>query len=375
MKRFAVFLIVCLLLPAMTQAQGSISYASQPNELAIFLNNVAFAQDDITLPGGVDVSIVLPAQVYPETIVLRENGERVPNYRLQRQSDGVAVRWQTTISSDETRDVRLTYLLTGISWTPRYDMWLTEATSDTVEFDFFAEITNQVLPLQEANVRLIAGRVDTNQQINDITRITTNQYIAGYDESAPQTGNFGGTVTVQHVYTLDPISALPGDIIYQQMTSATLPARRLLLWNANTDQQVSVIYKVRNESDLPFAEGITRSYQDGLFVGSDFIELTPIGSEGSVTIGTLQNVRVNRTVTRTAIPLIERRDTQYDVVLSLSNFGDEALTIEIVDRYPPDAINVQFSDDPERQAGNLFRWEVTLQPGDSQDITYTFVAD
>ena len=48
-----------------------------------------------------------------------------------------------------------------------------------------------------------------------------------------------------------------------------------------------MIHKVRNTTDLPLAEGIVRVYQDDLFQGSDFIETTPVGSEGSVTIGSL----------------------------------------------------------------------------------------
>ena len=86
-----------------------------------------------------------------------------------------------------------------------------------------------------------------------------------------------------------------------QLVGQELPARRLHVWNAQTDQQVTVIYKVKNESDQPFSEGVVRNYQNGLFIGSDFIELTPLGGEGSVTIGHLQDVRVKREQTQAAI--------------------------------------------------------------------------
>ncbi len=47
---------------AAAQADDQISYTSQPDRVAVFLNNVAYARDSVTLPGGVDVRMVLPAE-------------------------------------------------------------------------------------------------------------------------------------------------------------------------------------------------------------------------------------------------------------------------------------------------------------------------
>jgi hypothetical protein len=369
MKKLLILLLFVIPF-ASAQAQSQITYTGQPDEIAVFLNNIAFAQEEITLPGGVDVAVSLPREVFPDTIVLREGERRVRDYRVRVGAEAVTVSWRSA-DTDDARTVTLTYLMTGIGWTPRYDMWLGES-DETVGFDFFAEITNNVLPLDDVAVTLVAGRVDTSQQIDDISRITTNQFIAGY-EQAPASSSFSGEVTVQHIYALEAISAEPGEIIYREMISTDLDARRLLVWNAFADQQVDVIYKVRNQTEMPFSEGIVRSYEDDLFIGSDFIELTPIGGEGSVTVGDLQDVRVNRGVTRTAI--LGARDTQVDVTLSLTNFSAETLTIEIVDRYPQDAVNFEFSQEPERQAGNLFRWEVTIEPGVELEITYGYQED
>ena len=41
-----------------------------------------------------------------------------------------------------------------------------------------------------------------------------------------------------------------------------------------------MIYKVNNDSEIALSEGIVRSYQDGLFIGSDSMEFTPIGKLG-----------------------------------------------------------------------------------------------
>ena len=122
-----------------------------------------------------------------------------------------------------------------------------------------------------------------------------------------------------------------------------------MLWNAYADQQVDIIYKVTNQTDALLAEGVVRTYEDNLFVGSDFIELTPVGSEGSVTVGHLQDVRVNRTSTRTHISEVSIFDTNYDVSLVLNNFGTETIILDVVDRYPADSTGFIFSTQPELQ--------------------------
>jgi len=43
-----------------------------------------------------------------------------------------------------------------------------------------------------------------------------------------------------------------------------------------------------------------------------------------------------------------------------------------VDRYPADAIEFEFSSEPQRDAGNLLRWLVTIPPGETITITYRF---
>jgi hypothetical protein len=146
------------------------------------------------------------------------------------------------------------------------------------------------------------------------------------------------------------------------------------LWNASTDQQVTVIYKVRNDTELPFAEGIVRAYQAGMFIGSDPIETTPVGSEGSVTVGHLQDVRVERKESQTVANL-GRFDYRNEVVLSIGNFGPTTVEIEVVDYRRPEAEQLTFSMTPEEEPGNVMRWVVTVEPGATETITYEFLVD
>ncbi|MEX1295521.1 MAG: hypothetical protein AB1Z67_05045, partial [Candidatus Limnocylindrales bacterium] len=115
----------------------AIAYTSAPDRVAIFLNNVAYARDEVALPGGVDVRIVLPQTVYPDTLVLRENGERVSDYRLNWSTGQPTIKWQSATDTD-LRDISMEYLLGGVSWRPTYDMWVGADTDETVGLDYFA---------------------------------------------------------------------------------------------------------------------------------------------------------------------------------------------------------------------------------------------
>jgi hypothetical protein len=349
-----------------------VSYSSRPDHLAVFLNDIAYARDAVSLPGGVDIRVLLPATVYADTLVLREDGARVTDYRIRREADQVAVEWQSAAQAP-LREVTLEYLLGGLGWRPTYDMWIAAGTDESVDLDAFAEIRDGALSLEDVETQLIAGRVDTTQMVQEMADITANQYLAGYEAWAPLSVPTG-PVRIQHVYDIGSVSAEPGDVVYLAMQQATLPARRLHLWNAQADQQVTVIYKVRNETDAPFAEGVVRTYEDGLFIGSDAIELTPVGSEGSVTVGQLQDVRVNRSQTTREVP---GADYVYlnEVILEISNFGTETIELEVVDQWPPEAEVFTFSMEPERESGNVLRWAVTVGPGEDEVIEYTYRVD
>lgn len=373
MKRLSLVILLVLvgLMAIPASADDQITYVSTPDEVAIFLNDIAFARDRLTVVGGNEALIVLPSQIFADTLIIREGETRTPSYRINSTSGQTILHLNT---SAETREVTLEYLMSGLSWTPSYDMWVLDETN--VHLDFFAEINNPWLSLDEVQATLIAGRVDTSQVMDGITTVTANQYIAGYAEvSQPGAGNTG-PVSIQHVYPLGAMSAEPGDTLNVSLLQSDLAARRLLLWNANYDQQATVIYKVSNTSEMPLASGVVRSYQDGLFVGSDFIEQTPIGSEGSVTVGGLQNLRVNRAVSSNIIvKTVFDSDTRYEVTLTLSNFSDGEVTVEVVDQWNTYADKFIFSQEPERTPDNLFRWDVTVPAGETITITYEYVVD
>jgi hypothetical protein len=351
----------------------AISYTSRPDRLAVFLNDIAYAQDAVQLPGGIDVRVVLPDTVFPDTIILREDGERVPEYRVDRSTGPLAIEWQSGTDS-ALREVTLDYLLSGVGWRPTYDMAIGADSDPTVGFDYVAQLVDGALSLEDVETRLVAGYVNLSGPIAPTAVLSANQALAGYSDVAVLAPTPTGQVDIQHVYDVGAISAEPGDTVFKQLVSETLPARRLHLWNAPTDTQVTIIYKVENSSDQPFADGIVRAYQGGLFIGSDPIELSPVGSEGSVTVGHLQDVRVKRESSRTEMAgsTYAYRD---EVTLTISNFLSETVHLEVVDYRPPEAEALQASIAPQHEPGNVMRWQVSVEPGDEMVISYSYLVD
>ncbi len=358
---------VALVIPA---GADDIIVVSQPDEVYVFLNNIAYARDEIVLPGTGAIRLALSPQVYADTLILREDGVRVPEYRVAPRDGQLIVEWASQ-STAAARTVTLEYLLSGLSWTPKYDMVIGDEAAERVDMAFFAQLQNSAFDLEDVQVHLIAGRVDTSSVVDTMSTVTTNQIIAGYEEIQPQSAAVGAA-TIQYIYEPGRIDAAIGDSVFVRLLEATLPARRLLVWNSAVERQVQVIYKVRNDSTLPLAEGVVRAYQDDIFIGSDFVEVTPIGGEGSITVGSLQDVRVSRVESSQPLNTFSDYDIEVRIDLTLESFAGEPLEIEVVAFLPIDVVDETFSLEPEREPGNLLRWRVTLEPGTPLTINYGY---
>ena len=192
MRKIALLVLALMALIAVTplRADDQITYISQPDEVYIFLNNIAFARDNITLPAGVNAKVTLPASIIDNTLVVREDDKRVSQYRIQRTDTGLSLTWATS-SGDAAHKITLEYLLSGLSWTPRYDMQHGDDAATTVDYSFFAEVVNSAFDLDAVTTHLIAGRVDTSQQVNTISPATANQMIVGYDNTQAGGGDVG----------------------------------------------------------------------------------------------------------------------------------------------------------------------------------------
>jgi hypothetical protein len=91
-------------------------------------------------------------------------------------------------------------------------------------------------------------------------------------------------------------------------------------------------------------------------------------------VGHLQDVRVERDESSTVISL-GRFSYRYEVELSISNFGPTTVHLEVVDYRRPEAEQLEYSMTPKEEPGNLLRWQLSVEPGASETITYEFLVD
>jgi hypothetical protein len=388
-----------------TTGQDQINYISQPDELTVFLNDVVFVRDVLRVPFGSETQIVLPSQIVPDTISLRDDDGHIALYALSFQTG----QYVLTVRDDESgagdgdvRNLTLEYIaLGGIRWQPLYSLRLNSEESETVGFDFVAAIQNDAFFLEDTQINLAAGAVNVSGQPPPPAMVDNNQGFSDVQATATAfntpppspiptptpvvivtplpnvTPEEFAPLTTQYIYRLEPLTAEPGETLYAELLETSFPARQVLLWNASRDTQASVIYKVTNTADIALTAGIVRTYQDGLFTGSDEIEYTSPGGEGSITIGPLQDMRVTRDATQFTVPSENPNDEngvdlRVEVTLSLTNFSPFALEIEVTDVFPSQAFAFEFGTEAEQVAGNVVRWLVTVPAGEALTITYAY---
>jgi hypothetical protein len=387
--------------------QDQINYISQPEELTVFLNDVVFVRDVLRVPPGSETQIVLPPQIVPHTVTLRDEAGHIPLYAISFQTGQYVLTVrddQAGAGSGDIRNLTLEYIARGgIRWTPLYNLYLTTDEVETVGLNFVAAIQNDSFSLEDTQVNLAAGSVNvegqpppppfanTNQGFGDILATSTAMAFAVTPTPSPfmpptqaaitpppiVTAEPFAPLTTQYIYRLDPLTAEPGETLYAELLETDFPARQVLLWNAASEVQASVIYKVSNTSDIALTAGIVRTYQDGLFTGSDEIEYTPPGGEGSVTVGPFQDMRVTRDATQFTVPAENPNDEngvdlRVEVTLTLTNFSPYTLEVEVTDVYPAQAFAFELGADAEQMGGNILRWLVTVPAGQEVTITYAY---
>lgn len=378
--------------PVASADDVSIRYETQPDEAVLYLGDLVYGRDTVSLPPG-DVEVAFPPNVIADSLIVTEDGERVRVLRFRNrnavsmeamlssraepltdyQAQRVLVTWPS--EATETREVVIEYLMRGAGWRPVYDMNVLD--EENVVFSFNVEITDYTLTLDGAKVKLVSGMIASSDMGTYAAQMTAAQNALGYQNvgaewAAPQAEQ----ISAHHVYDIGALSIAPGDVVRVGMVSETLGARRVIAWDTSQGERTDVVYKVANTSALPFAEGLVRTYQDGIYLGSDFIEWTPAGSEGSVTVAGMSDVRVRR---RESVEEVAARQFQneyhHEVTLEIGNYSGEEITITVLDRWNSDAVEFSFSHEPARQPGNLFRWDVSVPAGERVTITYDFYTD
>jgi hypothetical protein len=312
------------------------------------------------------------------------------------------ITWEDT--GGNSRKVTLIYVISGISWKSEYflDTYtpFEDQTEDNSRLEHWASITSSLdTDLVDVNVRLVAGdikleNIGGNYVYDDIYMNNAAQkYLnfyegkgdAGYEPTVPS------SFTMQEfvVYTLPyKITIKKGDtkriqiqtcdveIVEEFVYEAThfSPSRNTYsTWKGEESGKVQKILRIKNNGKT-WPAGMVSVYEDYMLTGQDGIEWTPKGQEAKVSIGVASDIDVKKKATVKKINPENRYDDDYDytITIELHSFKDEQVTIKIFDNFVSDALNLKSNPSFEERPGNQMSWEITLNPGESKDVVYTY---
>ncbi len=393
-----VFLGIAFLLKANLVGAEDIKspiYESRPQELVIYEGNLAYAKDTFQVYPQDFIRVFLPATVINRTVEIIEDKKKIGSFYFVSPQSAMSsmearlilpsqpsifsiLQWESK-AKGPTR-VYLSYLLSGISWSPSYAMDI--LADNKVRLRYNVAIFNQTLSLSNLNVKLVSGMVGKIQEAGQryaregMSKLKLYSRMDSLEEVAALPSIGATRINAYYTYDLGQMKTLERGMNYVVLLDKELEAEKEFVWLTSSGKKVDVSYALKNSSKQPFAAGMVETYQDNIYMGSDMIEWTPSGSKGHVTIGGIVDVRVEKSVNITKIP--ERHHTdeyRHEIELKVENFSKKDIQIKVIDNKYPDCVDITFSLKPTEEKAMTYIWEIELKAGKSKFIHYDFYSD
>ncbi len=291
---------------------------------------------------------------------------------LEKPEVGESPEARTNVSwrSGGGRNVEISYLSGGLSWSPVYFLDAGETSS---RFEFWARVNNNFEPL-EARVRLLGGDINIRGGSASNTRYMTDtqmdmayasEAIGDYYDSAPTVSTSGE----YEIYDLGRKSLEMGESRLISIFAGPVTPEKHYVWNTRSGDKVERIYEVEN-SGKTWVRGTVKVYEHGMLVGEDSIDWTPKGRNAKITIGKAPDIEVSKRTSTVSIGY-KRSSTS---TLRLKNYKAEEVTVQLTDYLPSniDAGTFKPSHDFEQLPGNMIVLNLTLGAGASEEIVYSY---
>jgi len=361
----------------------------------------------------------------PHYEIHRPKRENVIEFRSE-QVDGSSQR-------NDSPNVSLTYLAKGISWSPSYVIDISQ--EDKASIAAKAVIINDLIPLEDASVELIAGfpHVQFENANSAFSLTPLDQILRQLQErqrdryadvasnvmfqsvratkafempSMPATPVEGESAEDLYFYELDNVTLKKGERGYYPLFAGEIPYEHLYTWDipnyidpenhgsrrnqqGDAEQIVWHALKLTNTTDSPWTTAPAMTTKNGRILGQDTVYYTP--SQAST------ELRITRAVAVNAEQIENELDRQrnaatfyrrpYDLVvirgeLAVTNYKSEPIQLQITKTVNGE---VQEADgDPEiaKLAHGLqsinpqtqLKWEVEVKPGkeNALNLNYTY---
>jgi hypothetical protein len=371
-------------------------FESVPDEVVIYQGNIALVRDELKIYSGKEVKVILPPQAVPGTVEITDAGVRIPKYKyLAKGNADCSSSDQTgnlknllTWNSDKTgaRNIQLTYMMQGVSWSPVYSMKIIN--DQSVQFQYRVEIKNNTAASGIAKVKLVSGEIGSPKTGSGMfyRQMSNAQFKASAYDARSEMGYSSGQsipeigatkISAHYVYDLPQVSLEKSGVTFVSLFDKKFSADKEYVWVTTTGDRVDIVYTLNNGANEPLAQGLVSVFDKGVFLGSDYIEWTPPGGKGHVTVGSAVDIQAEKTVdieydkTRNG-----RKEYKHKIKLAVKNFSKETRVVKVIDQKYPDGADVQFQVEPTKSGGNNTRmWIVTVPPQGEKSIDYSFYSD
>lgn len=284
--------------------------------------------------------------------------------------------WQIYSPTAGKRNLLLSYLTGGLSWTANYVV-KTSADSTQADINSWVNIDNRAgATFKDARLKLVAGdvhRVSNSVPSYDAAMGAAQAPVAkeAFSESA---------ISEYHLYTLEKPVTLANNQAKQisLLTADSVPVQKELRFDSWKGDKVQVVLNLENSETkglgTPLPRGTVRVYQPDSegqlqFIGEDQLDHTPKGEKIKITIGNAFDLVGKRT--QTGFEQVSNTVQRTSYKIELNNSKSQAQDITDVEHFYGDWEIINSSDKYTKIDASTVEFRVSVPPNGTKTITFT----
>ncbi|MGA2091913.1 MAG: hypothetical protein ABSH16_00705 [Sedimentisphaerales bacterium] len=336
----------------------------------------------------------------------------------------------------------ISYLAKGVNWAPSYMLDITEP--NKAKLSAKAEIMDEVCDLNDVDVRLVTGfpnlqfadiagpitmkenlaqflqslirgQSERGQALGVMSNVMVQQQAMAYDRSGmagepvmPAYGaaELGKTAEDLFLYPVEKVRLKKGEVGYFPLFTESAPYQHIYRWEIpdyvnpeggfyddqsrqrrEPEQEVWHCIRLDNVMKLPWTTAPAEIIKDGVILGQDMLNYTPVKEKATVKITRAMNVKAEQI----ELEKDRKRDAghwynyNWDLVtvegkLSVTNYQEKPIALEItkmlsgeVRALVPDAKLEKLAKSLRAVNPNIkLTWSAELGPGEKKDFTYNY---
>jgi hypothetical protein len=357
-------------------------YTARPSRITAYTSGPALLGSTVTVGGSDRVRVTLPAHVSRDSIDIVDGGARVLEYQIvddpmarlaagrgtmSELSQDVTLEWEAGRPGGEPREVEIACLVSGITWRPAYRLDVPDGGRAEMTVD--ALIVNSAQDFRDTALTVVSGSKAGAGGLASLGGL------GGGGMGGLQAFLSSAKPDLYHAFAIQGSHGLPKDTTSSvELVRKAVPCEEHYRWDARLSQGVDVVYKVRNDTGIPWPKGTVRVYRDGTPIGERDISWVPDGEEVELEVAGASQVQVEREaeVEKDAGRGFKQEYHHTDTYEIRSPVGG---MLELVVHKPLDGAQETFTLDPMEVESDRYRWELELEAGGQTTIVHEYWDD